>query len=144
LACKWSANEQRFIQLFGILDAFVEVNVRADWELLHKDYMFVLESNGPLVVALALDCAQANARQQQLASVPVGSDGEDVEVEGGRVEEVVKVEVVVLKVLAAPRPKPGGSKSVTYLSLPGDAQLVVCWCQRLSSILFRGVSNLQR
>jgi hypothetical protein len=34
--------------------------------------------------------------------------------------------------------------ALTYLSLPGDAQLVDCWCQRLSSILLRGSSNLQR
>jgi hypothetical protein len=34
--------------------------------------------------------------------------------------------------------------SLTYSRLPGDAQLVVGWCQRLSSILFRGVSNLRR
>jgi hypothetical protein len=32
--------------------------------------------------------------------------------------------------------------ALTYLSLLGDAQLVVGWCQRLSSILFRGVFNL--
>jgi hypothetical protein len=33
-------------------------------------------------------------------------------------------------------------EALMYLSLPGDTQLVVDWCQRLSSILFRGVSNL--
>jgi hypothetical protein len=33
---------------------------------------------------------------------------------------------------------------VTYSSVPGDMQLVGCWCQWLSSILFRGGSNLQR
>jgi hypothetical protein len=32
--------------------------------------------------------------------------------------------------------------TLTYSSLPGDAQLVVGRCQRLSSILFRGVFNL--
>jgi hypothetical protein len=32
---------------------------------------------------------------------------------------------------------------LTYSSLPGDAQLVVGRCQRLSSILFRGVFNLR-
>jgi hypothetical protein len=31
---------------------------------------------------------------------------------------------------------------LTYSSLPGDAQLVGGWCQRLSSILFRGIFNL--
>jgi hypothetical protein len=35
-------------------------------------------------------------------------------------------------------------QAVTYLSLPGAAQLVGCWCQQLFSILFRGGSNLQR
>jgi hypothetical protein len=38
--------------------------------------------------------------------------------------------------------RPAGSDVVTYSSLPGDTQLVGGWCQRLSSILFRGVFNL--
>jgi hypothetical protein len=42
------------------------------------------------------------------------------------------------------KPKLGKCRALTYLSLPGDAQLVVDWCQQLSSILFRGVSNLRR
>jgi hypothetical protein len=39
-------------------------------------------------------------------------------------------------------PTPAGLP-LTYSSLPGDAQLVVGRCQRLSSILFRGVFNLR-
>jgi hypothetical protein len=38
---------------------------------------------------------------------------------------------------------PPTSTPLTYSSLPGDAQLVVGRCQRLSSILFRGVFNLR-
>jgi hypothetical protein len=100
------------IWLFGILDAFVEVNVCTDWESLHEDYTFVLELTDPSAAALALDCAQANAHEQLVALVPIENNRSVVEAEGGRVAEVVKVEVVVLKVLVASRPKPGGSKSV--------------------------------
>jgi hypothetical protein len=85
---------------------------RSTFTPLHKDYTFVLESTGPSVAALALDCARAKACQQLLALAPVGSNGEDVEVEGSKVEEVVKLEVVVPKVPVVPWPKPGGSKSV--------------------------------
>jgi hypothetical protein len=106
------AMSNTLIWLFGLLDAFIEVNVCADWDPLHEFYMFVLELTSPLAAALALDCAQADACQQLMALVLVENDGGDVEVEGGRVEEVVKVEVVMLKVPAAPWPKPGGSKSV--------------------------------
>jgi hypothetical protein len=100
------------IRLFGILDAFIEVNVCADWEALHKYYAFVLESTGPSAAALALGHAQADAREQLVASAPLENDGGIVEVEGGGVEEVVEVEVVMPKVPVAPQPKPGGSKSV--------------------------------
>jgi hypothetical protein len=100
------------VQLFRTLDTFVEVNVCADWEALHKDYTFVLESTGPSAAALALDCAWADVRQPLVASALVENNRSVVEAEGGRVEEVVKVEDVVPKVLVAPRPKPGGSKSV--------------------------------
>jgi hypothetical protein len=47
-----------------------------------------------------------------VASVLVEGNGGVVGAAGSRVAEVVKVEVVMLKVLVAPRPKPGGSKSV--------------------------------
>jgi hypothetical protein len=100
------------IWLFRILDTFVEVNVRANWEALHEDYMFVLESTGPSVAALALDCARADVHQPLVASAPIEDNGGVVEAEGGRVEEVIKVEDVVLKVPVVPRPKPGGSNSV--------------------------------
>jgi hypothetical protein len=59
------------VWLFRTLDAFVEVNICADWEALHEDYMFVLESTSPSAAALALDCAHANARQPLVASAPV-------------------------------------------------------------------------
>jgi hypothetical protein len=97
------------VWLFRTLDTFVEVNVCADWEALHKDYTFVLESTGSSAAALALDCVHANACQPLVASAPVEDDGVVVEAEGGRVAEVIKVEVVMPVV---PRPKPGGSKSV--------------------------------
>jgi hypothetical protein len=100
------------IWLFRTLDSFIEVNVCADWEALHEDYMFALESTGPLVAALALDCAWADAHEQLVALAPLENNGGNGEVEGSRVEKVVKVEVVVPQVLVAPRPKPGGSKSV--------------------------------
>jgi hypothetical protein len=100
------------IRLFKTLDAFVEVNVRADWESLHEDYAFVLESTGPSTAALALDDARADARQPLVASAPVEDNSGVVGAAGGRVTEVVKVEVVMPKVPVAPRPKPGGSKSV--------------------------------
>jgi hypothetical protein len=100
------------VRLFRTLDAFVKVNVCADWEALHNDYAFVLELTGPSVAALALDCAHANARQLLVALVPVENNGSVVKAEGGRVEEVVEVEDVVPKVPVAPQPKPGGSKSV--------------------------------
>jgi hypothetical protein len=95
------------VQLFRTLDAFVKVNVCADWEALHKDYMFVLELTGPSAAALALDCARANTCQPLVALAQVEDNGGVVEAEGSRV-----VEVVVPKVPVAPRPKPGGSKSV--------------------------------
>jgi hypothetical protein len=88
--------------LFGILNTFVKVNVHANCEPFHKDYTFVLESTGPSVAALALDHAWADACQPLVALVPVENNGSDVKVEGSRVEEVVKVEVVVPKVLVAP------------------------------------------
>jgi hypothetical protein len=100
------------IRLFVILDPFVEVNVCANWESLHEDYTFVLESTSPSAAALALDCARANAHQTLVALAPNENDGSFVEAEGGRIAEVVKVEVVVLKVPVAPRLKPGGSKLV--------------------------------
>jgi hypothetical protein len=100
------------IRLFRTLDAFVEVNVHADWEALHKDYTFVLESTGPSAVALALDRACADVCQPLVASAPVEDNSGVVKAEGGRVAEVVKVEVVMPKVPVTPRPKPGGSKSV--------------------------------
>jgi hypothetical protein len=100
------------IWLFRTLDAFVKVNVRTDWEALHEDYTFVLESTGPSAAALALDCARADAHQLLVTSALVENDSGIVEAEGGRVAVVVEVEVVVPKVLVAPRPKPGGSKSV--------------------------------
>jgi hypothetical protein len=100
------------VQLFKTLDAFVKVNVHANWESLHKDYTFVLESTGPSAVALALDCARADARLPLVVSVPVEDNGGVVGAAGGRVAEVVEVEVVMPKVPVAPRPKPGGSKSV--------------------------------
>jgi hypothetical protein len=103
------------VWLFRTLDTFVEVNVRADWEALHEDYAFVLESTGPSTAALALDRACADTRQLLVASAPVENNGGVVEAEGSRVAEVIIVEVVVPKVPVAPRPKPGGSKSV-----PGD------------------------
>jgi hypothetical protein len=96
------------VWLFKALDTFVAVNVRADWESLHEDYMFVLESTGPSVAALALDCACLPL----VALAPVEDDGGVVGAAGGRVAGVVEVEVVVPKVPVAPRPKPGGSKSV--------------------------------
>jgi hypothetical protein len=71
-----------------------------------------VELTGPLAAALALDGAQANACEQLVASAPLENNGGNVEVEGGRVEEVDEVEVVVPKVLVVPRQKPGGSKSV--------------------------------
>jgi hypothetical protein len=100
------------VRLFKALDAFVEVNVCADWESLHEDYTFVLESTCPSAVALALDCAHADARLPLVALVPVEDDGGVVGAAGGRVAEVVEVEVVVPKVPVTPRPKPGGSKLV--------------------------------
>jgi hypothetical protein len=100
------------VQLFRTLDAFVEVNIRADWEALHKDYMFVLESTGPSAAALALDCACADTRQPLVALALVENNRSVVEAEGGRVEEVVEVEDVMPKVPVAPQPKPGGSKLV--------------------------------
>jgi hypothetical protein len=48
------------VRLFKTLDTFVKVNVCADWESLHEDYTFVLESTSPSAAALALDCARAN------------------------------------------------------------------------------------
>jgi hypothetical protein len=100
------------VWLFKTLDAFVKVNVRADWESLHEDYAFVLESTSPSVAALALDRVRADAYQPLVASAPVEDDSGVVGAAGGRVAEVVEVEVVVPKVPVAPRPKPGGSKSV--------------------------------
>jgi hypothetical protein len=100
------------VRLFRTLDAFVKVNVCADWEALHKDYMFVLESTSPSVAALALDCAHADPRQPLVALALVENDRSVVKAEGGRVEEVVEVEDVMPKVPVAPRPKPGGSKLV--------------------------------
>jgi hypothetical protein len=100
------------VRLFHTLDAFVEVNVRAEWETLHEDYAFVLESTGPSAAALALDRARADARLPLVASAPVEDDGSVVGAAGGSVADVVEVEVVVPKVPVAPRPKPGGSKSV--------------------------------
>jgi hypothetical protein len=100
------------VQLFGLLDGLVEINVCADWEPLHEDYAFVLESTGPSAAALALGCARANACQQLVALALVENNGGDVKVEGSRVEEVVDVEAVVPKVPVTPWPKPGGSKSV--------------------------------
>jgi hypothetical protein len=100
------------IRLFGILDAFIKVNVRADWEALHEDYAFVLESTSPSAAALALDHAQADACKQLVALVPLENNRGIVKVEGSGVEEVVEVEVVLPKVPVMPQPKPGGSKSV--------------------------------
>jgi hypothetical protein len=100
------------IQLFRTLDTFVKVNICTNWEALHKDYTFVLELIGPSAAALALDRAWADTHQLLVASAPVENHRSVVETEGGRVEEVVEVEDVVLKVPDAPRPKPGGSKSV--------------------------------
>jgi hypothetical protein len=92
------------IRLFRTLDAFVEVNVRANWETLHEDYAFVLESTGPSVAALALDRVHADARLPLVASMPVEDDGGVVGAAGGSIAEVVEVEVVVL---VAPWLKPG-------------------------------------
>jgi hypothetical protein len=100
------------VRLFNTLDAFIEVNVRAEWETLHEDYAFVLESTAPSAAALALDCAHADARLPLVASAPVEDDGSVVRAAGGSVADVVEVEVVMPKVPVAPRPKPGGSKSV--------------------------------
>jgi hypothetical protein len=100
------------VWLFNTLDAFIEVNVRAEWETLHEDYAFVLESTSPSAAALALDCARADARLPLVASAPVEDDGGVVEAAGGSVADVVEVEVVVPKVPVVPRLKPGGSKSV--------------------------------
>jgi hypothetical protein len=100
------------VRLFKTLDAFIEVNVRAEWETLHEDYAFVLESTGPSMAALALDRARADARLPLVALAPVEDDGSVVGAAGGSVADVVKVEVVVPKVPVTPRPKPGGSKSV--------------------------------
>jgi hypothetical protein len=47
-----------------------------------------------------------------VASAPVEDNGGVVGAAGGRVAEVVEVEVVEPKVPVAPWPKPGGSKSV--------------------------------
>jgi hypothetical protein len=96
------------VRLFRTLDTFIEVNVRAEWETLHEDYAFVLESTGPSAAALALD----RVRLPLVASAPVEDDGSVVGAAGGSVADVVEVEVVVPKVPVAPRPKPGGSKSV--------------------------------
>jgi hypothetical protein len=100
------------VWLFNTLDAFIEVNVRAEWETLHEDYAFVLESTGPSAAALALDRARADVHLPLVASAPVEDDGGVVRAVGGSVADVVEVEVVVPKVPVAPRPKPGGSKSV--------------------------------
>jgi hypothetical protein len=100
------------VRLFKTLDTFVKVNVHADWESLHEDYAFVLESTSPSAAALALDCARADARQPLVASALVEDDSGVVGAAGGRVAEVVEVEVVMPKVPVALRPKPGGSKSV--------------------------------
>jgi hypothetical protein len=100
------------IWLFGILDAFIKVNVCIDWEALHKDYMFVLESTSPSVAALVLDQAQADAHKQLVALALLENNRGIVKVEGSGVEEVVEVEVVMPKVLVTLWPKPGGSKSV--------------------------------
>jgi hypothetical protein len=100
------------IWLFGILDAFIKFNICANWEALHGDYMFVLELTGPSAAALALDCARADTHKQLVALAPLENNRGIVKVEGSGVEEVVEVEVVVLKVPVAPQPKPGGSKSV--------------------------------
>jgi hypothetical protein len=100
------------VRLFNTLDAFIKVNVCAEWETLHEDYTFVLESTGPSAAALALDCARADACLPLVASAPVEDNGGVVGAAGGSVANVVKVEVVVPKVPVTPRPKPGGSKSV--------------------------------
>jgi hypothetical protein len=100
------------VRLFKTLDAFIEVNVCADWETLHEDYTFVLESTGPSAAALALDCACSDVRLLLVASAPVEDNGGVVRAAGGSIADVVEVEVVVLKVPVAPQPKPGGSKLV--------------------------------
>jgi hypothetical protein len=100
------------IWLFGTLDAFIEVNVCANWEPLHEDYTFVLESTSPSAAALALDCAWVDACEQLVALALFENNVGNIEVEGSRVEEVVEVEVVVPQVPVAPWPKPGGSKLV--------------------------------
>jgi hypothetical protein len=63
------------VRLFNTLDAFIKVNVCAEWETLHEDYVFVLESTSPSAAALALDRARANARLPLVALAPVEDDG---------------------------------------------------------------------
>jgi hypothetical protein len=90
------------VQLFGLLDKFVEVNVCANWEPLNKDYMFILESTSPLAAALALNCVWAEACQRQGTLMLAGSNRGMVKDVSRAVVVEVEAEAVVPKVQVAP------------------------------------------